>query len=566
MAEMHDKRTPRDILRLIFRRRQMFVLGAVLFTIVTLLASPQVKRQYQATVRFQRRSDQASAADAATQAEDVRIRLDHELLGRGAVRQVMEEVGLTRGLARMDGELTSDARREQDSIYRELRANLSLSRPVESRNLDLFTLTFVHRDPKLTCEIPNALLRNYTGRLYDRIKRELAVRKEFLDKQVGQASLRRDQCNVERIKFLAKHSDSMVDNPSLLPGRIQETESELEGLRLQKDILRQKLSGLLALRKQSSDAAASSQPVARVTRMVPNPEYRDLEQQHKAITETLRQARLSYKPAHPKFKELNALLRSLNKEIAKTPQVITKEQADLLPQGGENDALNQFSLTLQIAQMQAGQTTIDSGIKRLEARLASLEDLAKNFPTIRRDFVRAEENLREATMELKKWQDELATVQQNLAAEAAKRRTHLDTLELAEPGARPAFPTLWMVLGFAVFGGCGFGGVLVLTFTALDRSIGITEDAAKNFDVPIHGVIGEITTRKQRTWRWLVRWFAWPTFSTISLVAIGICILGIVLWLHYPEQYKDFSDRRIGYVSEKVSEFGQDILSSLRGE
>ena len=61
----------------------MFLFRVLLLNALLLWAAPRfVHRQYRARVRFQHRSDQASRTDAPQMANDVRLRLDHELCGR----------------------------------------------------------------------------------------------------------------------------------------------------------------------------------------------------------------------------------------------------------------------------------------------------------------------------------------------------------------------------------------------------------------------------------------------------------------------------------------------------
>ena len=437
-------------------RVRMFFFGVLLLSTLLLWTAPLVfQRKYEASVRFQRRADQVSSpADAAEAAADIRLRLDHELLGRAALKVVIDEVGLARALPREDGELTPEARRMKDDLLGELKANLSLRQLIESPNLDLYQLSFVHSDPRLACEILNALMRNYTGRLYDRIKNELVHAREFLHRQVERAEKRHDKLSEERVEFLTKRGRIPAD-PAELPGRIKQTEANLEDLRLEKTNAEMKLAQLRVVKRGST-------------------------------APSIRSSKATKEPAH------------------QTPR------------------------EMEIAVAKLKLRTVDKKVKQLGARLRSLEELLRNFTSISKEHRRIKKNLRMAAHELEGYQDEFLVVGKKLAAEAARCRTHLDTLEVAEPGAPPVSPTLgWLLLVILCAGGV-LGIILAIW--------------------PI---------RLRLTGRIVV-----TVLLLVLLLAAGVGALGVTLWLHYPDQYEQFTADRIGYLVDWVPK----LIEAIGGE
>lgn len=139
-----------------------------------------------------------------------------------------------------------------------------------------------------------------------------------------------------------------------------------------------------------------------------------------------------------------------------------------------------------------------------------------------------------------------------LAAEVKDRRTQLTTKQTAKRQYKPSSPDLQKILGFAFGGGLAFGAALVFLFHKLDRTISISEEAHDYFNLPIHGVISEIVTRKIRAQRFLRRWIVTPAIAVILLAAIGVSLFSFKLWLLEPDEYKLWSSSPTSYVIQLV--------------
>ena len=151
-------------------------------------------------------------------------------------------------------------------------------------------------------------------------------------------------------------------------------------------------------------------------------------------------------------------------------------------------------------------------------------------------------------------------VKMSLEAEASKRRTHLESVQAARKENRPSSPKLLTILAVAIVGGLGFGGGLVFLINLMDRSIMTVEDAAKSFDVPVFGVIGEIVSPHQRVMRKLRKWLVAPVVSAAVLLTLGICALNVVLLLEFPEKHEDWRRNQVGFVKGSVQSVVTNIL------
>ena len=143
----------------------------------------------------------------------------------------------------------------------------------------------------------------------------------------------------------------------------------------------------------------------------------------------------------------------------------------------------------------------------------------------------------EQQAELVNWQGRLSGIRMSLAAEVAKKRTHLEAVQAAQEQFVPSFPPLPLVLGFSIGGALAFGIGLVFLANMFDRTISTTDGASEEFGLPVHGVIGEILLAKERRRRKLVSWVAVPAVLALALVCVAGAGMSILLRLQFPEQY-----------------------------
>ena len=151
-----------------------------------------------------------------------------------------------------------------------------------------------------------------------------------------------------------------------------------------------------------------------------------------------------------------------------------------------------------------------------------------------------------------------------LDAEVAKRRTHLESVQTAEKQFRPSSPKLMMILAFTYLGGLAFGGGVVFLINFLDRSISTTEEAGKYFNVPVHGVIGEIITTRQRLRRGIRRYLLAPAVTLLILGVLGIATLSITLWLKSPEKFQEWKAAPVRFVFDHTTTLAGELWQRIR--
>jgi hypothetical protein len=165
-------------------------------------------------------------------------------------------------------------------------------------------------------------------------------------------------------------------------------------------------------------------------------------------------------------------------------------------------ALTEAKIALEAATREA--KMLDEDLARFQRSHDDGEALMADFAAIRQQYVEVTKKIAEQQAELTGWQSQLSGVQMSLAAEVAKKRTHLKAVQAAQEQFLPSFPALPLVLGFSIGGALAFGIGLVFLANMFDRTISTTDGLAEEFGVPVHGVIGEIVLPKQRRRRRLV--------------------------------------------------------------
>lgn len=555
----HDRKaTPRDLLRMVFRRRRLFILGASIFAIAALVGAQYWPLKYTGTTIFERRTDPASleaARDRTESFESIKLTLQHELVGRTAVERAVEELGLTKGVPRgRDGELTLQGKMAKQELVKRLMENVQVRWDVRSQDVDLVSVSFTHDDPNLAQEMANTLVRNYITQVSEQIVERLKASRDFLLKQVNECDGRLDEATKQRIEFETKYGGMLPESPGALLDSLREVAADMDTVRRQHLVSTQKFERLKALAEKTP--TSSEEPVQVVRG--PNPELERLKEELRKYQDQLDSAvNLRHMTDnHPTVKTLHKKIEELTEQVAQTPE------ETVLQKVFGSDASDE-GLSMALAGSESEVEIASSELERLQARLTAVQNLVANYAPIREQYLKLLKKVTELETEKANWQGRLTGVDMALSSEVAKRRTHLNAVQLAEKQFRPSSPKLLYVLGLALAGGLAFGGGLVFLGNTLDRSIATTEDAAQHFDLPVFGVVGEIVTARERVWRTTRRLIVEPTVALLLLGVIGLACLNIVLWINYPEHYEMWRAHPSGFVQQRLAEGARTLRQSL---
>ncbi len=607
MVETQNKKTPRDILRVVFHHRLLLLLGVSLFAIIAMWGACYLPLKYTGETIFENRKDVAAETTLERGSESfeaVRLSLQNDLAGRDAVADVVDELGLLKKLPHdSENRLTRDGEMAKQQIVAKVISDTKVVLRTRSPNMDRFSVSFTHQDPKLAQQIPNTLVKNYKNRLLREIKARLTDSSQFLLKQVEQCESRLTELTNERIQFETKHAGMMPESPGALYDNLQRIDNDLDTLAKQQVAERLKIvrlrTQLEALGNPSAATAPATQPTSDpaswpTTHPTSDPAsqptshpasqptsgpadqpvewVQELNPEKKWLEDQLRQFKEQLNTAltighmtdkHPTVKTLRAKIAELEKRIEEEPEWVTVRKTVRRM----DDSIEQrLAAQMLLADIAAAVSELEAAAKeseRLQKHREPLRVLMVNFAPVRQEYEQIVEKVKKQEVERNRWRNQLAEVQMALDAEVEGRRTHLNVLQTAQEQIRPASPKLVMVLGFAIIGGLAFGVGLVLLSNHWDRSFTTIDDVIKDFDIPVFGITSEIISRRQHATRRLKRWIAGPIMTIIVLGGLAASGLSITLRLKDPQNYREWKASPISFVSGAAADLAEHVRKLL---
>ncbi len=530
MPDRH-KKTARDVLRVVFRRWHMLVVSAVVFAIAVMIGAHFMPLKYTGTAVFEMGLEAGSGDITKVSQESfdtIRQRLRVDLGGNTAIEAAVEALRLTEGLPRgEDGRLTMEGDRAKQEMIDRIAKGVDIRGASESRQEDVVYVSYTDADPKLAETMPNQLISEYIERIYSRLRRQLTDSHKFiqlrLEKTDGSLSNIRNQL----VDFEAKNAGYLPDKPGALPLRIEGVMSEIEGFRRRKAVAEANLARLKGWTDAGSDATTQ---VAEIR--VPNPRIDELKNQIREKSQALEN--LLSSPGRPTESHrivvaLRNQIASLEQELASAPPTVM-ESSWQMPAGNELRA-DQFAAQAELDMCNAELDRLNALLKEYEAKQFGAGPIVQEYLQLRQLEADAEG-------ERKDWLKKLTAVEAALNAQITEKGTRLAAVRPSPKQYRPSSPNALAVFGFAVLGGLAFGGALVFASSLLDRSITTTEELAAFLDLPICGVVGEITTSSEREARRIRRWTIGPVVGAVLALAVMISAISIGLKLYDPMKYE----------------------------
>lgn len=555
MPENSENLTLRDMFRMLLMRWPMLVIAIAVFAIGTLVCAHYLPLEYTGKAIFERRQDIAvdqTSIRGSESFEGRKLTLKYELAGLGATTEAIEQLGLTRGLSRDDdGQLTLAGQKAKRRLVEQIMGKISIRWEVSSAQVDLVSVSFTDSDAWLAEQMPNTLVENYINRVSEDSVENLSTSRSFLENQVKMASNRFSELMKLRIDFEINNAGILPDSPASLHEGVIRLNSDIDSLRLENAIARQQLVQLEGLKP--TGVRSSEDPNGAVDNPLEvhygaNPDYVRFKDELQMTKETLVVVLEVKQEKHPDVEMLRQRIARLEMQLEQTePEAILKTVYGTVRENTE--------LAIQLLARRSEAEMTEKELGRLEKRLESYQNLLSNFGPIRREYLGIIKNLEDKQVELTRWEGKLMGVHMALAAEVAKRRTHLNAVQPALEQFYPSSPSFRKVFLFALFGGMAFGAGLLFLANRLDRSIVTPEQASRSFGFPVFGFIDVIMTPRQLSLRRVKRWIFTPIISLILGVALLLSSGSLHLRLDYPKQYEQWRAEPLKYVSGQIGQF-----------
>lgn len=534
MPEPTPKTTLNELMKLVYRRRALFLIGAMLFATLVFTFSHVVPLKYSGKTIFE--FGLAAAAEEISRSskesfEATKERLVHDLTGYQAMETAINELGLTAGLPRDDeGRLTLAGQADLQVMVNDFMKHAEVVWESRSHQEDLVSITFTHGDPRLAENMPNLLVRDYINRTYERIRTGLKAQNDFLQVRVEDAERQLEKARRDKLDFETRHAGLVPDSPAAFQEKIEQTAAALTAAKNRSEVARLRLARLEAVRKGPTTTAPAGGIALSVQ---PNPEYARLSAQLVALQEQVNDEMvLRHKtPAHPDVRGLNVKIEQTRQHLAKVPAEIPKES--LMGNG-----LELINLAMDSAAAQSEADIAENETQRLQTLLDKYQQLWANFAPVRQEYTARAKAVDDAASAAKEWSTRLDNVQIALTAAVGNRLTRLNAIQSAQRQFFPSSPSLTAILALGIGGSLAFGASLVFLARILDRSIATTEEATTCLDVPVHGVIGEIVLPYDRLRRKMVRYVAYPALYLALTAAVALSGVSAVSRLRDPESYR----------------------------
>jgi len=519
MSEHKEEKTLKDVLGMVFSQFKVFLIASALFMIVVLVASYYIPVRYSGTAVFERRGDSAAESVGNNPNESfqaMRLTLQQELAGNKAVEKVIDDLGLTRNLPRnAEGALTPKSQELRQGLINNIMADTKIDWRVRSDQVDQIAVIFSCSDPVLAQKIPNLLVKNYTAYVGEKIVERLNASRQFLLKQVKLANARVVDANKKKIEFEAQYGDMLVEGPNL-QDRVQEINADLESLRRQQGITRQKMEQTKAL-AQNIRLKTLKEQLTQLKNEVDT----DL---------TLNQMTRE----HPKVQARLARIALIESRIRRAQSSEASEESN--PESVDN------GMALQLATVASELQIVTDEIARLEKRQATYKAAMNQSVPLRDEYARLVKPLEDLQATLRKWQARLSDVEMTLAAEGEQRRTQLKTIQTASKPTRPAFPPAWAIFAIAIGGGllCGYGSAFMAA--SVDRSIRRPEEMENLFGLPVVGVVGVIESKLKTRTRNVRTIIMMAVLVTVVLGSLGVMTASVFRRLEGPDRLAEWKE------------------------
>jgi uncharacterized protein involved in exopolysaccharide biosynthesis len=557
LSEPSQPKTLRDVWRVVFRRRWLFLLATCLAMLTVLVLSQFLQLKYTGTASFERRTPRTTAEGGVgvgqSSIDTYRNTLWQEIMGKRAIEKTIIKLGLDTNLPRNQGQLTDKGKRRKQDLIRSMQKNAHFNYEVRTAEIDIVTVSFTSDDPRLAKEVPDTLIEEYILRVKGRVLKSLTDSSDYAEKQLERA--RRELASPDpedksarknRLDYEVKFAGRLFDNPNALGDRIIQLTNEIDGLDCQVQAARKKKARLEELIKQANPEVDG--PGTKPTRKEwgPNPMWGRLQEELRRAEEQLSIARTvnGMKENHPTVQSLKLNIKRIKTQIEKTDKTIVVREVEVL--GGIN--VRRVELAKVMSDLEASE---DAAAKK-NRDLESLHKLLTESGPVRQEYARLLKEEEQKQDEADRWVKRQSEIKENLAAEILSRRTQLEQMDRAEEQYRPSWPVWWQLLVISIGVGLACGAGLVFLFDLLDRSITTTDEAMTEFDVPLYGVVGEILMPGDRFWTNLKRYVLVPLVSLVIIVALGLAVGDLVLKLQWPEQHGLWQTDPFGYMKDHI--------------
>jgi hypothetical protein len=546
--------TFRDRLRVFFRWQYLFLFSAAAVAIVVLLLAHNVEIEYSAATVFEMRvgmivPDRGMGGVSDTEElKRLRQTVRQRMTNREAILAVGQKLGLFDPPDEDDDRTPEQIEADNRSTIGGIRKNLDVRWSAQSEEVDLVTLVFSCDDADLAYRMPNELVAHYGTTVQAERVAELTQSFDFLNGKSDEYRSVVKKMTYDKVTLETEHIGLMEEPQMDIVRRQMQAKADRDAVAALLKIAKDRLRSLQKL-KEGAEEEETEVPAQIIKG--PNPELERLGQELREYKTELDLAMTLQHMTrdHPAIRTLLTRIAIMEERIRKTPEEIVLQTVYDFGSGGE-------AYAAEVAAAQTEVEILQAELHRVDSQIEGYKKMMIGFEEVRPRYIAIIDELKDAESKAEMWESRRRQVE--MALEAARGTTPdmpgmLTILEEAQRPTIPSFPRLNHVFAVALFGALAAGSLLVFFWNSKDRTVGTTEDAARYFDVPVIGSVGQIMTRGVRGKRFFRRWLIVPIVAAVMFLVIAVLVLSITLRLRRPEQYKQWREEPVAYATDKLT-------------
>lgn len=535
-------------LGILVRHKKKFFFPAIITATVVIWSSQFMPRSYKSDAKFQRKSDTTLNAtqDKTVMQTYSRIRslMQYDFKGEPAIDQLIKDVDLLHKDLPMtdDSTLTEDGRIQYASLVTKLRQGISVRQEVGNSAIDLVSVSYTGEDPEICRDVVNTLIETYLKKVRTELDDSLIQQKKFFSQEVTRYRRMLSELETAKLRFMVNNDGISPEDPAVIHEKLTTLKRDRDKVKAEAEELKQKVESLVEWEK--------GQPEFKEQRkQIDNPELAEKKELLVNLKKALEynQFELRRTDEHPAVKDLKKRIEKSKKELAEFEGADKDFEIEEVPNVQKIEAQRQINQDAAVFKAKVAE------YERLEEEVQKYEVFNRRFFEVRNEYLKIERDTKEATGQLKFWDDNLRRTQVALTMAVSERGMRLSVVQQASKPTRPSSPTLSKILGMSLFLGLGIGALFVILAELLDTSYRTVEQAIDDIKIPVLGAVNEIVSPGLAMRRKVLGWGVFPACTAaLALVFIAVFIL-TYLSLEAPHKYKALKDSPVQFIKRQLS-------------
>jgi len=487
-----ENKTELDIkryLRLIEKRRYLFIITAMIITTVIVIASYLMPKKYEAkSIILVEKNviNDLIKGIAVTQSLEERIRVMSYAMKK---RSLLEKV-----IKKVDFNIDTNNRYEMEKLIEHLQDKTN----IRVRKKDMFEISYRNKNPKLAMNYVNTLVRTYIEENLSAKREEAYGANRFLKEQIKFFKGKIDLAEKKIIDFRrAKGIIISMDEKSIV-GDIKKLNEKVEQLGIKKQELIAKKS---LIKKQLKEEKPYTVAIVGTSSST-NPYQSRL----MALQNRLNELLLKYTENYPEVIRVKAEIEALKEQLKNAP--VKDEDKD-------NDAESQHTTTQmstlnpiyqqlreELTKTRYEIASINTQIDHYKKKIEEKKQYLRNIPVERKKLADLERE-RDTYKEI--YQKLVFRLGQSEVSKQMEVQDKSETFRIIEPAilpVKPVSPNRKIMILFGIVAGLGGALGLLILIDYFDTSVKDL-DALKSFGLPVLAVIPSIenpveTIKKKR--------------------------------------------------------------------